>query len=229
MNAAMHLIQFIPRDVAYKIINSYSTFCLRNIIYFRNLEEETGDDATGDKKENIVEFEENRPHYELGAATLITCWTKLSSDSMHASDWDIFGDRADGIAIVSTVDCVQQFLLKETKYILDQEVWSLANDEVQYYDGFAHPPTFDTARAMFWKRKRYEKQREYRFAFVSSSKRANIDTLIFSTYDPKAYINKIYFGPKMGYNDKRKLVARAIGAGLVVGVIEHFDKIYKKP
>lgn len=222
----MHLVQFIPRHIAYKIISTYSTFCLRNITYFRNLEEETGDETTGDKKENIVEFEENRRHYELLAATLITCWTKLGSDSMDPSDWDVFNDRLDGIAIVSTVDCVRQFLLKETKHILNQEVWSFVDNEVQYYDGLSHPPEFDTMTAMFWKRKRYEKQREYRFAFVSSSKRANIDTLIFSTHEPKAYIKKIYLGPKMGHNDKRKLVAQAIGASLA-GVIDNFDEIYK--
>ncbi len=227
MNVTMHLVQFIPRNIAYNIINTYSTFCLRNIIYFRNLEEETGDEATGDKKENIVEFQEMRRHYELLAATLITCWTKLSSDRIDVSDWDIFDDRADGIAIVSTVESVRQFLLKETKYILDQEVWSLVNDEVQYYDGFAHPSTFDTARTMFWKRKRYEKQREYRFAFVSSSERANIDTVIFSSHDPKAYIEKIYLGPKMADDDKRKLLARAIAADLA-GVIENFDETFKK-
>ena len=226
MNAAMHLVQFIPRDIAYKVINTYSTFCLRNIIYFRNLEEETGDAATGDKKENIVEFEESRRHYELLAATLITCWTKLGSDSMDASDWDIFDDRADGIAIVSTVGHLQEFLLKETRHIFDEKVWFLKHREVQYYDGFSHPPAFETMDAMFWKRKRYERQREYRFAFVSGSIRANIDTLIFSTHEPKAYITKIYLGPKMGHNDKRKLVSQAIGAGLA-GVIENFDDIYK--
>ena len=100
MNVSMQIVQFIPRNIAYNIINTYSTFCLRNIIYFRNLEEETGDEVTGDKKENIAEFEENRRHYELLATTLITCWTKLSADSMNVSDWDILGDRADGIAIV---------------------------------------------------------------------------------------------------------------------------------
>lgn len=223
----MHLIKFISRDVAYKMINSYSTFCLNNITYFRNLEKDTGDETTGDTKENIVEFQENRRHYELIAATLITCWTKLGTESMDPSDWDIFSDRLDGIAIVSTVDCVREFLLEETRHILDQRVWSLLHNEVQYYDGFSHPSEFDSMTAMFWKRKRYEKQREYRFAFVSSFKRANIDTLIFSTQEPKAYIKKIYLGPKMGHNDKRKLVAQAIGAGLV-HAIEHFDEVYKK-
>ena len=223
----MYIVQFIPLDIAFSIINEYSTFCLRNITYFRNLEEQYDNKVAGDKKENIVAFQENRRYYELLAATLITCWTKLSSDSLNPSDWDIFDDRADGIAIVSTVQCVRDFLLRETEHILDKKAWHLKYGEVQYYDGFYHPPTFDTMTAPFWKRKQYEKQREYRFAFLSGSIR-NIDTLIFSTWDPKAYIKKIYLGPSMEESRRHKLLAQAIGAGLA-GLIEHFDDMCKKP
>ncbi len=214
----MYIVQFIPLQFAFSIINDYSTFCLRNITYFRNLEEKFDDKVTGDKKENIVEFRENRRRYELLAATLITCWTKLSSYSLKASDWSIFDDRTDGIAIVSTVECVRDFLLRETEDILDKKVWQLERNEVKYYDGFYHPSTFDTMAAPFWKRKRYEIQREYRFAFLSGSIR-NIDTLIFYTRDPKLYIKKIYFGPRMEEENKRKILAQAIGAGLA-GLIE---------
>jgi len=224
----MYIVQFIPLDIAFSIINEYSTFCLRNITYFRNLlEEQCGNKVAGDKKESIVEFQENRRSYELLAATLITCWTKLVSDSPYASDWGIFDDRANGIAIVSTVECVREFLLRETEHILDKNVWELKDGEVQYYDGFFHPPTFDTMTAPFWKRKQYENQREYRFAFLSSSIR-NIDTLIFSTRDPKAYIKKVCFGPGMNESSKHKLLVHAIGAGLA-GLIEHFDDVFKKP
>jgi len=219
----MHIVQFIPHGIAFSIINEYSTFCLRNITYFRNLEEQYDDKVTGDRKENIVEFQENRRYYELLATTLITCWTKLNSDSLNASDWGIFDDRANGIAIVSTVECVRGFLLRETEHILDKKVWDLKDEEVRYYDGFYHPPTFDTMTAPFWKRKQYENQQEYRFAFLSSSIR-NIDTLIFFTQDPKAYIKKIYFGPRMEKSSKHKLRAQAIGTGLA-GTIEHFDDV----
>lgn len=223
----MYIVQFAPLHIAFSILNEHSTFCLRNIIYFRNLEEQYGNKVTGDKKESIVEFQENRRYYELLAATLITCWTKLSSDSINASDWSIFDDRVDGVAILSTVECVRDFLLRETEHILEKKVWHLEHGEVQYYDGFYHPPTFETMTAPFWKRKQYENQREYRFAFMSSSIR-NIDTLIFSTRDPKAYIKKIYFGPGMEECSKHKLVAQATGAGLA-GLIEHFDDMFKKP
>ena len=222
----MYIVQFIPLDIAFSILNEYSTFCLRNITYFRNLEEQYDNKVTGDKKENIVEFHENRRSYELLAATLITCWTKLSSDCLNPSDWGIFDDRANGIAIVSTVECVRDFLLRETEHILEKKVWHLEHREVQYYDGFCHPPAFETMTAPFWKRKRYEKQREYRFAFLASSIR-RIDTLIFFTRDPKAYIKKIYFGPSMEESSKHKLLAQAIG-GELAGLIEHFDDMFKK-
>lgn len=223
----MYIAQFIPRPIACSIINDYSTFCLRDILYFRNLEEQDNDAIRGDNKENIVEFQENRRKYELLATTLISCWTKLSNDSILSSDWSIFADRRDGLAIVSTVECVCDFLLKQTEHIFDRKVWSLEHDEVSYYDGFSHPPEFDTMRAMFWKRKRYEAQREYRFAFLSDSIRATIDTLIFSTQNPKAYIKKIYFGPEMKELDKDKLLSGAIAADLV-SVITNVDEGFKK-
>lgn len=223
----MYIVRFISLPIAFRVINEYSTFCLNNITYFRNLEEQHADNVAGDKKENIVEFQENRRSYELLAATLITCWTKLRRDCLTASDWDIFGDRADGIAIVSTVECVQDFLLRETRHILDKTLWNLEHGEVQYYDGVHHPERFDTMKASFWKRKQYENQREYRFAFLAESIR-NIDTLIFYTWNPKVYIKKMYFGPSMEEGSKHKLVAQAIGAGLA-GLIEHFDDIFKKP
>lgn len=224
----MYIAQFIPLPIAFSVINEYSTFCLRNIRYFRQLEDQDYDTIRGDRKENIVEFQENWRKYELLAATLINCWTKLNGDSILASDWNIFKDRADGIAIVSTVECVESFLLKETEDILDKQVWHLEHKDVQYYDGFSHPPVFDTMEAMFWKRKRYEAQREYRFAFLSSSIRDNIDTLIFTTRNPKAYIKKVYCGPEMTDCDKRKLLAGAIAADLA-GLIQNFDETFKNP
>jgi hypothetical protein len=223
----MYIAQFIPCHIAYSVINDYSTFCLRNILYFRNLEEQDSDPIIGDKKECIVEFQENRRKYELLATTLISCWMKLSNDSVLSSDWSIFADRRDGIAIVSTVECVRDFLIEQTEQTLDRKVWFLEHDEVQYYDGFSDPPEFDTMRAMFWKRKRYEAQREYRFAFLSDSIRAMIDTLIFATQTPKAYIKKIYFGPEMKELDKHRLVSRTIPADLA-GAITNFDEIFKK-
>lgn len=222
----MYIAQFIPRHIARSVINEYSTFCLRNILYFRKLEEQDNDTIIGDKKENIVEFQENRGTYELITATLINCWTKLSGDSILSSDWNIFKDRADGIAIVSTVECVHDFLHKETDHILDKQVWYLNHNEVQYYDSFSNPRKFDIKEAPFWKRRRYETQREYRFAFLAASKRTNIDTLIFITLNPKAYIKKIYFGPKMTVPDKRRLMANATAE--LAGVIENFDETFKK-
>lgn len=224
----MYIAQFIPRHIACSVINEYSTFCLRNMLYFRKLEEQDNDTIIGDKKENIVEFQETRGTYELIAATLINCWTKLSGDSILSSDWNIFKDRADGIAIVSTVECVQDFLHKETDHILDKKVWRLDHKEVQYYDSFSYPREFDIMEAPFWKRRRYETQREYRFAFLSASKRANIDTLIFTTLNPKAYIKKIYFGPEMEDPDKNRLRLMANATPELAGVIENFDEPFKK-
>lgn len=55
----MYIAQFIPLPIAFSVINEYSTFCLRNIRYFRQLEVQDYDTIRGDRKENIVEFQEN--------------------------------------------------------------------------------------------------------------------------------------------------------------------------
>jgi len=194
----MKIAQFLPKDAAFSVINEYSTFCLRNVIYYRILEEHFRNNLIGDKKENIVEFRENRRNYELIATTLLSCWTVIENDEIHEEDWDIFNDRADGIAIISDTKSVESCIKENTKYFLDSNVWFLV----------------DTAKASFWKRDHYKHQREYRFALLSSSKRSNIETIIFYVSEPQKYIQKICFGPNMNLSDKEKLITQAIAGDL---------------
>ena len=211
----MKIAQFLPKDPAFSVINEYSTFCLRNVIYYRILEEQFRDNLIGDKKENIVEFKENRSNYELIATTLLSCWTIIENDEINEEDWNLFNDRDDGIAIISDTKSVESCIKENTKYILDSNVWHLEHQKVNYYDGIRHPKEFDIAKASFWKRDHYKQQREYRFALLSSSKRSNIETIIFYVSEPKKYIKKICFGPKMDRRNKEKLKIQAIAGDLL--------------
>ena len=217
----MKIAQFLPKYAAFSAINEYSTFCLRNVIYYRMLEEQNRDNLIGDKKENIVEFRENRRNYELIATTLLSCWTIIENDEIHEEDWNIFNDRTDGIAIISDTKSVESCIKENTKHFLDSEVWHLEHQKVNYYDGIRHPKEFDTAKASFWKRDHYKHQREYRFALLSSSKRSNIETIIFYVLEPQKYIQKVCFGPDMDLSDKKKLRSQAI-AGELFGKIPDF-------
>lgn len=217
----MKIAQFLPKYAAFSVINEYSTFCLRNVIYYRILEEQHRDNLIGDKKENIVEFRENRRNYELIATTLLSCWTIIENDEIHEEDWNVFNDRTDGIAIISDTKSVESCIKENTKYFLDSKVWHLEHQKVNYYDGIRHPKEFDTANAPFWKRDHYKHQQEYRFALLSSSKRSNIETIIFYVLEPQKYIQKVCFGPDMELSDKKKLRSQAI-AGELFGTIPDF-------
>jgi len=75
---------------------------------------------------------------------------------------------------------------------------------------------------MFWKRERYRAEREYRFAFVSSSRRGHLHTLVFYATNPKDYIHEIHFGPDLNSNQRKRLMAGAIGLE-VANTIYDFD------
>ena len=184
----MHIVRFLTLKNARYVLNENSTFCLHNVDYYRELENVNKDFVLGDKMENKADFrEKNHSYYESGVATLLSCWTILESNCLSVNDWNTFQDNE--IAIVSTVDCVTKFLKESTKYLLCDEFWSLKHKAVQYY-GDNKPDNFDILDP-FWKRNKYVYQREYRFAFLSSSKRAHLRTLVYSVDIPPPYIKSI--------------------------------------
>jgi len=235
----MQIVRFLKFKDAKRVLSNYSTFVLQSSNYYRQLGYENYNSMIGDRNENIVRFEEIKRTYELGAATLLSCWTELEEDRVLPSDWKIFSDRANGIAVVSSVDNVKKFLrdlVKDTLGLIEDDSdgvkkegdrWYFRDEKVQYYDGIRRPPSFDTMDAWFWKLERFKMQREYRFAFLSGSPRAIIQTVIFHVKEPKSYIDKIFIGPGGSDPEKRKLVKGAIAAG-VRDRIQDLDAIYKR-
>lgn len=225
----MKIARFLTVSDAKRVLAEYSTFALVSSLYYRQLGWEN-DGVIGDRNENYVQFQESRRIYESGAATLLSCWTALSGDELPLNDWNIFPDRRNGVAVVSTVESVDRLLRKLVAKILGlaDEVkwgWHFTHGKVRYYDGGLHPPEFDTMDGWQWKLDRYENQREYRFAFLAESTRMHLQTVIFQMDDPETYVEKIYFGPSVSEDDKRKLVAGAIAANLV-SKIQNFDELY---
>ena len=226
----MKLVRFLKFADAKRVLNEHSTFALNSSLYYRQMGWENNDEI-GDKNENYVTFENIKRRYELLAATLLICWTELEGDEVPPADWNIFPDRKDGIAIVSTVEKVDRLLRKLVKKVLgladegDKRGWNCEHAKVIYYDGLSQPPEFDTMGAWKWKFDRYANQREYRFALLASATRMHLQTIVFQVEDAGSYIEEIYFGPALRLKEGRELFTGAI-AGKLAGRIQNRDALY---
>jgi hypothetical protein len=226
----MKIVRFLKFVDAKRVLSECSTFVLNSSLYYRQMGWENNDEI-GDKNENDVAFENNKRRYELLAATLLSCWTELGGDELPPADWELFSDRKNGIAIVSTVESVDHLLRNLVRKVLglaDEGMkwgWNFDHAKVIYYDGLSHPPEFDTMVAWKWKLDRYAIQREYRFAFLAGSPRMHLQTIVFQVEDAGSYIESIHFGPTISTKERDELVAGAI-AGNLAGRIRNFDALY---
>jgi hypothetical protein len=221
------LVRFVTFGDATRILSDYSTFCLFSTNYYWQQGWEIGDSIIGDTHENIFEFLENgqvTKHFESLNATLLSCWTMLDQKSIANDDWKMFPGREDGVAIVSTVSALRALLTGLAQGVLDK--WIFRDGKVVYHDGWV--AEFETMDAWLYKRRRYECQREYRFAFLKGSPSEKVQSVIFYVREPKSYINAIYFGPKMTHKQKGELLVGAIKAE-VAGRIQDFDRHFKPP
>jgi hypothetical protein len=218
----LRLVRFLTFADAKRVLSDYSTFCLCSTLYYWQQELENPDSTIGDTHENRMEFVEYgrvTKKTELGAATLLSCWTILERESTVADDWALYRDRKDGIAIISTASRVRALLTHLAKDVLDS--WSRGDGKIIYHDGFV--ANYDTMQAWRYKRKKYESQREYRFAFLTGSPAAKIQFVTFYVEHPQNYIDSIHFGPETTRAQKGELLAGAIAAE-VAGRIFDFHR-----
>lgn len=221
----MRIVRFLDYDSARSVLAEESTFCLRSLQYYQSLEERNRDTTYGDKQESKAKFEDTGKHYEWLGGALVSCWCILGHSQPYSSKLDILQNYTRGIALIATVDSVAAFLQEETSYLLGG--WYFYHDKVKYYLEEKEPKNYRIDEAMFWKRKNYCRQHEYRFAFVSSSQRAHLQTLIFYTRNPMSYIDEIHFGPELKQPQIKILVTGAIEADLA-NKIHNFDNaIYR--
>jgi len=211
----MRIVRFLTFQDAKHVLSAHSTFRLSSIAYYwrKGLEPNS---PTGDTQENALNIKERGVaalKLELWAATLLSCWTIQENDEISRADWKIFNNCEHGIAIVSTVDCMVNFLSNLRVKILD-DGWCFKHGTVKYYEENDRPPLVDTSDLWLGKRKCYQKQREYRFAFMKESPPEKLHSIVFYVDDPKNYVQKIYFGPKTNEEQRRELLADAIDAEL---------------
>jgi hypothetical protein len=194
----MYIIQYLPEYAAKQVVNRSSTFCLRSYRYYKELEDTSENDGIADKSELCADFPASYEHDSMTAGVLISSWSIAQNILQLEPDWELFPNRKSGIAILSTVEAVSQFIEEQIKSLL-HDTWRIRHDKVRYY-GSSKPKDYKIYDIMFWKSERYANQDEYRFAIIGFCNQAHLQTLIFYNKNykkPPTYMHKIFLGPEI--------------------------------
>lgn len=201
----VRIARFVDMEACKSIFSDYSTFVLRSSEYYkRNCETDRGDDRelevrhTGGGTAEVSGF-------------VLSCWTLLDCDYPTREEWDIFQDSV--VAIVSTPSRLCTLLEKVFEIghgkIPNRRRFPFMcvdHNAVTYADEVAKKITPENIMdiTVFTKRKKFTKQKEYRFALPYSPIRHVIDSYIFAT-TPDDYMEKCFANPGMGKKNKGKL------------------------
>ena len=212
----MDIIRFVDPETACFILGKNSSYLFRSLEHYKDLERYNGDTEVGDRFENLPAInQEGTTHtYTALGQHLVSCWAIINSATPQASDWKALSTYAGGVAIVSTVTKVENFLTEIVDLVLGR-TWSLNHEKVKYYNEDEIPGKMQGINAPFYKRKRYEKQKEYRFALqngfdlLSNNNKVYIKDLLLTVEKPDAYIDRVYFSPTISKDQKEKVIQSA--------------------
>lgn len=237
----MYIFQYIPNWVTKYVLSSNSTFCLKSLSYYRELEDSDNNDIS-DSWENKAEFHKQMEEYFNNAATLISCQSISSSNNNPEPNWNIFKklfkseERLNGIAILSEVCSVKEYLIKHRTGIFDEDRWNFRHNIIYYYnEQNDKPKSYNLHDAMFWKRReKYSYQDEYRFAFErSGTTSGHLQTVIFCNNPMDGapdYIHKLFPGPEMNPEEINSFVNSACELypnGSVVDKVDNWESWLK--
>jgi hypothetical protein len=203
----MKIIQYLPYPVALEVLSSRGTFRLKSLRYFLSLKEES--DGVGDNMELKAFFDEGGSGQWVSSA-IVSCWTIADDQENPQPDWSKLGGRE--IAILSSIDSVVHYLEEHIDGLLDKS-WFLSHDKVNYYETFSRDD-FRTRDIVFWKRKKFSSQNEYRFSFRRSCIGAHLETFIFTnkyldTFP--SYIDRVFVNPALTNEKYQKLLLPWLG------------------
>lgn len=184
------VVRYVDLSAAKSIISANSTFLLRSLQYYQDLEILSNDKTRGDRKEGEVEFSDGSGSSWNPQDWLISCWSKYEGGELN---WESI-DKKNCLAIVSTRQRVKSMLGKACGNAKP----SLMDKEVTYADTLpaAVKPHIDLRGCgqLFYKREEFTIQNEYRFALHLP---LWIETLILYV-DPCEYIDQICVKPDNG-------------------------------
>jgi len=190
-NDDIKIARFIDIDACKQVFSeSYSTFLLRSHKYYWHIE----DTAKQDKTEFQVQGENGT--METGYA-LLNCWTILDGDEPSDEEWKIFKKDSPVVAIVSSPKKVCDFLYATLNIKRENgrshPFFRIERKEVDYKEKVKGKATIQDA--IFTKDKKFEEEKEYRFAVFYSAMFHEINTYIFHAQNPDEYMGKCYFNP----------------------------------
>ncbi len=157
-----HIARFVSIDYVHEyVLVDRPTFCLNSTAYYRDLANKKGCACMSDRAENELDFGDTR--YTTNEA-LISCWSLLKNRKPTSDDWNYWQQCKKckrSVAVVSTISQIRRLLQKEpTLDELRKGRASEFKDQKVLYDSAPDP-----LEIYFYKRKKFERQREYRFAF----------------------------------------------------------------
>lgn len=199
----VQIARFVDMDACRTIFSDSSTFVLRSSVYYRRKDET----CRGDKQELKVKVV-GSGSAEWGNS-LLSCWTRLDGHEPTQDEWCIFSDSV--VAIVSTPSKVRAFL-KKVFEIKNGEMrdgrrfpfLSVTHKAVEYADEVAEITSDNIMdQTIFVKRKKFENQKEYRFALPYCGTIHSIVSYIFAA--TPGYMKKCFVNPQVCGKDKQEL------------------------
>jgi hypothetical protein len=226
----MKICRFLSIDDAKKyVLRETSMFSLTSANFYKDLDPKIFG-GIHDAKENEMSCEISDKTYSMTTNdNLISCWTILRDELPLSEDWDIFPEKR-GIALVSSVQRVSDFLSESFKYLIEKDILrDFIHREIVYYKDGEKPKNFDIKKdsinLCFYKTLDYKKQREYRFAFRLSSC-LNMAQLI-NYVSLRDHVESILIYPRICKNDFLKIQHSLIRAELV-NMVSNFWSIHDR-
>ena len=181
------LIRYVDVNAAKSIIHANSTFLLRSLQYYQDLEIYSNDKTRGDRKEGEVEFLDGSVSIWNPEDWLISCWCIYEGIELN---WELFDDNI-GLAIISTSQKVKSMLDKacsSINHLLEDKEVIYENKLANINKSHMHLDDYDP---YFYKRRKFMLEKEYRFALHLP---LHIETLILYV-NPYDYIDQICVKP----------------------------------
>jgi len=181
------IVRYVGSNAAKSIISANSTFLLRSLQYYQDLEILSNDKTRGNRKEGEVEFSDGSVSSWNPQSWLISCWCKYEVAELN---WELFDDNI-WLAIISTRQRVRSMLDKACSSVKP----ILEDKGVIYEDKLANVNksrmNLDGHDSYFYKRRKFMAEKEYRFALHLP---LQIETLILYV-NPYDYIYQICVKP----------------------------------
>jgi len=217
-NENIKIARFIDMDACKEVFSEdYSTFLLCSHKCYEDKEELRVYDRKGSTLE--TDF------------VLLSCWTILDGDEPTEEEWEIFEkdlpEKSPVVAIISSPQKVYNLLYKtlniKRKNGRSHPFFDIKHDRVKYYPDKKKPKgKLTILDAIFSKdKKKFEKEKEYRFGVHFSAAFHEIITYIFNVPNPCNYIDKYYFNPN------NKLKAEELSK--LFCILQMSGDFYKRP